>query len=299
MLLIAVAAILWGAMGTAVQFVFACDAGFTPLSLVSFRQLAAGLLFVLIGTACSRQRMMRVFAARRNLIDVFINGVLIFGAHYTFFKAIFYSNAGTGAILLTLVPLLSGIWLTLTRHRPIEPVEILCFVLASAGVALIVTDGNFATLKFSPLAIVWGLLSACFAAAYCIQPLSVIARIGVTPVVGWGFLFGGLFSCLFCHPWKVHVAWTAEVACGFAFIALIGTVIAFWVYLMGLRWVSPVIAGLLTCLEPLSAFAFSVMLLSDVIGTMQAMGIALVLSNVCLLTLSRRHVRHTEETDGN
>ena len=41
-------------------------------------------------------------------------------------------------------------------------------------------------------------------------------------------------------------------------------------------------------MEPLSAIVFSMVLLGDVLGLWQAVGVVLVLANICLLALARR-----------
>lgn len=288
MVFIAIAGILWGAMGSAVQYLFSLNVGFDPLRLVTLRQISAGVLFVAFGTVLLGRKMWNFFARPRDAFDVLVSGLLIFGAHYTFFEAIYYSNAGTAAILLTLVPLICAVWIAVREQRAPRLVETVCFLLASAGVSLIVTDGDFSSLKFSALSLVWGLASAGFAAAYCLQPLAVISRIGVTPVVAWGIFFGGVAASCMCAPWRIEIAWSLPVSGAFAFVVIFGTVAAFWLYLRGLKWVSPVVAGLLNCMEPLSAFLFSILLLSDTLGWWQSLGVALVLSNVCLLALTRR-----------
>ena len=286
-LLIAAAGILWGGMGTAVQHLFSVDRGITPLGLVTLQQLAAGALFVLLLAAASPKRAFSVFRSRRTLLDVVLSGVLLLTAHYAFFEAIYYSNAGTGAILLTTVPLLAGGWIAFRTGRRMTAVELVCFALAASGVALIMTNGDFGALRFSPLAVVWGMASAAAAAAYSIQPLRAIREIGVAPVVAWGLAAGGLFASLVSPPWLVRMDWTIEEALLLGYIVLFGTVAAFWCYLSGLKWTSPVVAGLLGCLEPLSAFFFSIALLGDDLGAVQGIGIALVLSNVLLLALAK------------
>ena len=56
----------------------------------------------------------------------------------------------------------------------------------------------------------------------------------------------------------------------------------------GLKYLSPVVMGLLNCAEPLSAFLFSIIFLGDRFGAWQCLGVAMVLANVCLLTLAPR-----------
>ncbi len=285
--LITAAGVLWGGMGTAVQYLFQVSDGFNPRDLVALRQILAGLLFVGAALLFRPKKMLSVFKAWPLLRDVALSGVLIFTTHYAFFEAIYYSNAGTGAVFLTLVPLLCALWLALVKHQRMSPLELGCFVLAAAGVTLIVTDGDLGSLKFSPMAIFFGLVSASLAAAYSIQPLEAIKRVGVVPVVAWGMLIGGLCGLLVGHPFSMPVSWNAMTVSSLGFIVLCGTVLAFWAYMEGLRRISPVVAGLLNCLEPLSAFVFSIVLLGDRYGLWQMLGIALVLANVCLLALAK------------
>ena len=101
-LLTVIASIFWGAMGTAVQHLFLVKSGFSALGLVTLRQLSAGLLFVAIGTLVMPRKMWSVFSDRKLLFEIVVSGVLVFLAHFCFFRSIFYSNAGTAAIFLTL-----------------------------------------------------------------------------------------------------------------------------------------------------------------------------------------------------
>ena len=285
--LIIAAGLLWGGMGTAVQYLFSSNESFTPLQLVTVRQLSAGALFIGAASLFMPGRMWGIWKNPRLLADIVVSGALIFGAHYSFFESIYYSNAGTGAILLTTVPLFCGVWYAVTQRRMVSPAEIVCFFLAASGVMLIVTNGNLSELMFSPLALSWGMLSAVIAAAYSIQPLKAIAKVGVIPVVAWGLLFGGCFASFMCPPWTISLVWTPSSFAAFGFIVVFGTILAFWSYMAGLKYVSPVMAGLLNCTEPLSAFLFSILLLGDTLGLAQFIGILLVMANVCLLALAK------------
>ena len=287
-LLILTAGTLWGGLSTSVQFLFASDPTLTALRLVTMRQLAAGALFVLGATFFMPRAVWSVWRDARTIRDIFISGFLVFASHTAFFEAIYWSNAGTGAVMLTTVPLFAGLWAALRDRRPVGGIEAACFLLATAGVLLIVTDGDFSGLQFSPLAILWGLVSAVSGAAYSIQPHRVIAKAGVIPVVAWSMVAGGLCSSVITPPWTISVDWSVAEAGAFGFIVLFGTIAAFSLYMTGLRYVTPVMAGLLNCAEPLSAFLFSIVLLGDRFGAWQTTGVALVLANVCLLALGSR-----------
>ena len=257
--LVLLAGILWGAMGTSVQYLFSSGAFETPLELVTLRQLCAGSLFVLVMSLVRPRAIWRLWTDRRMVIDAAVSGALLFGAHNAFFESIYYSNAGTGAILLVTVPLWCGLWSAIVNRRPVPRLEIACFLLAAAGVSLIVTDGDFSGLVFSPMAIVWGLVSS----------------------------FGGVWASVFCNPLSISAEWTAASAGAFAFLVLFGTMFAFWSFLAGLRHVSPVVAGLLNSAEPLAGYFFSMLFLGDVLGFWQTAGIALVIANVALLAFRK------------
>lgn len=186
--LVLLAGILWGAMGTSVQYLFSSGAFETPLELVTLRQLCAGSLFVLVMSLVRPRAIWRLWTDRGMVIDAAVSGALLFGAHNAFFESIYYSNAGTGAILLVTVPLWCGLWSAIVNRSPVPRLEIACFLLAAAGVSLIVTDGDFSGLVFSPMAIVWGLVSSIMAAAYNIQSKRLVARAGVVPALAWGLV---------------------------------------------------------------------------------------------------------------
>lgn len=289
-----VACLLWGGMAAAVQYLFTASPEFTPLGLVTYRQLGAGLVYIVLGSIFMPKQLYAPFKNARDLLHVMVGGALIFSAHYCFFESIYYSNAGTGAIFLTTTPLFAAAYFAVVKGQHIRSAEIVAFVLAVAGVALVVTDGDFDSLKFSPLAILWGMGSAIFAAAFSIQPLGVMARVGVTPVISWAVMTGGLLASVFCPPWSVSIRWTTEVFASYAFIVLGGTVIAFWCYLACLKYITPVVAGLLSCLEPLAAFVFSIVLLGVSLGLWQLVGIALIVLNVVVLALAKPAPTSTE-----
>ena len=284
-----VASLCWGGLAVAVQHLFQTGA-FEPLDLSCLRLLASGLGFVLIGYAIRAKNMSSIFKSWRDFREIVVSGVLVYAAHLTFFLAVYYSNAGTGAIFLAFTPVITAAWLALVEKTPFRLVEALCFALAAGGVALIVTDGDFTSLKFSPSSIFWGITAAFAAVAYALYPRKTMARLGVTAVVSWSIFFGGIASMVLVNPVAVarSVQWSWPVIFDFSYIVLFGTIVAFWCYLKSLSLISPVAVGLIVCLEPMSAFLFSILLLGETLGLVQSVGVAMVLSNVVLITLARR-----------
>ena len=275
------AAVFWGSMGVCAQYLFQ-QCSFTPLDLVSMRLVLAGLILLIMERVVFGRNIISPLRNAKTTVGILVAGLLILVSQLTFMLSVAASNAGTAAIVLTLVPLICACWLSLTEKRPLTIREGICFVLAASGVFLIVTKGNFTSLDFSFEGVLWGLASAVFSAAYSIQPRKLIIKGGVGPVVGFGMLFGGLVASVMNPPWTMNVQWT------FTYVVLIGTVVAFWCYLSSLKYVSAVIVGLMVCFEPLSAYLLSVFAFDLRIGLWEAAGICLVLLNVLVLSLPKK-----------
>ena len=248
------------------------------------RLVLAGLILLIMERVVFGRNIISPLRNAKTTVGILVAGLLILVSQLTFMLSVAASNAGTAAIVLTLVPLICACWLSLTEKRPLTIREGICFVLAASGVFLIVTKGNFTSLDFSFEGVLWGLASAVFSAAYSIQPRKLIIKVGVGPVGGFGMLVASVMN----PPWTMNVQWTALSISAFTYVVLIGTVVAFWCYLSSLKYVSAVIVGLMVCFEPLSAYLLSVFAFDLRIGLWEAAGICLVLLNVLVLSLPKK-----------
>ncbi len=275
------AGVCWGAMAVGAQSLFLYSGGMTPTSLVVIRLLTAGCCFLLVSLGAS----IRLVQDKRNVRDVVIAGTLVLGGQLCFMKAISHTGAGPAAIILTTIPFWVAIWQAVTQKKLPSLREVVCFVLALVGVALIVTNGNFESLEFDPTGVLWGFASAIVSAAYSIQPRELLKRAPVTAVMGWAMLSGGVIAAFITPPWTISfdVTW---LTAGLLFIVVIlGTVLAFWFYMLAIRTISPVIVGLIGSSEPMSAYFFSVIFLSTAVTSVEMFGAVLVLCAVSLVTL--------------
>lgn len=151
------ASVFWGSMGVCAQYLLQ-QCSFTPLDLVSMRLVLAGLILLIMERLVFGRNIISPLKDIRTTVGILVAGLLILVSQLTFMLAVAASNAGTAAIVLTLVPLICAFWLSITEKRPLTMREGICFVLAASGVFLIVTKGNFSTLDLS--------LRACFGVLY-------------------------------------------------------------------------------------------------------------------------------------
>ena len=276
-------ACLWGAMGVAGQNLLT-RYNFTPMDLVAVRLLAAGVLFLFIKFCTMGFNVFRVLNDWHNFRDVFIAGVAIGVSQLTFFLAIFYSNVGTTTVFLTLSPIFMLFYLALFAHRSIKPVEVMCMLICMAGVALLVTKGDFHSLHFSFMGLFWSLMAILTFIFYTLQPKKVMQRIGVSVTVAWAFFFGGIVFCLLTPPWTSHAVWNWGSIANFGFIVVFGTVIALWAFLASTKFISPAHSTMLTCAEPMTAVLLSWLLLGVGMNLIEIVGAVLCISGVTLLT---------------
>ncbi|SDW50705.1 Threonine/homoserine efflux transporter RhtA [Alicyclobacillus hesperidum] len=282
-------AVLWGVSGTAAQVLFQRH-GVAPGWLVAVRMTIAGfLLVVIVGL---RKGWASVFAPWRNLPSA--SGMLVFGlvgllgVQYTYFAAIGYGNAATATILQYLSPLVIVAYGALRSRRLPSGTQFFCLALALVGSALLVTDGRVTSLSIAPLAVVWGLASAFAVSFYSIYPQRLLAQFGAAATTGWGMLVGGvMMSIATVRPQTMPTlpigAWGLVV-----FVVLFGTLLAFYLYMVSLRYIEPAEASLLACGEPLSASILALTVLHVQMGPVSICGGLCVLLTVSILARSRK-----------
>lgn len=143
------ASVFWGSMGVCAQYLLQ-QCSFTPLDLVSMRLVLAGLILLIMERLVFGRNIISPLKDIRTTVGILVAGLLILVSQLTFMLAVAASNAGTAAIVLTLVPLICAFWLSITEKRPLTMREGICFVLAASGVFLIVhplTEGEMEYLK--------------------------------------------------------------------------------------------------------------------------------------------------------
>ena len=129
------AAVFWGSMGVAGQYLLQ-NCHFTPMDLISIRMLLAGSIFVGIEFFLLKKGALKVFETKQNIIDLIIYTLTIIGTQLTFFVCIQYANAPFAAVLTATVPLWIMIFMVVFQHKRLTVKEVFCGLVAVAGVVL-------------------------------------------------------------------------------------------------------------------------------------------------------------------
>lgn len=282
-----VASILWGFSGTVAQILFHQE-GFTPSGLVTLRLLVSGGLLLLM--TCFRKNVTPIWAvwqAPQDRIQLVIFGLLgMLGVQYTYFAAIQTGNVTTATLLQYLAPLLITLYLAIQYRRIPRFQEFLALGLALFGIFLLVTNGSLHDLTVSGVAVVWGLASAIALAFYTLYPRNLLQRWGSELIVGWGMVIGGIGLSSMIPPWQMQGQnWSVITGLFVGFVIVFGTLIAFYLYIDSLRYITPTEASLLASAEPFSAAIASVVWLHVPLSLSQAIGGLCIISTVILLSL--------------
>ena len=280
--------ICWGFSGTCGQFLFqhcSLDTRF----LTSVRMISAGILLILMGFITRPQAMKGLLHSRKDVFHLVLFAILgLLVSQYTYLTAISYSNAGTATVLQYLGPVLIMVFLCLTKKKLPTFREACALILAVGGTFLLATHGRPGTLAISPQALFWGLSSAVGLVLYSMLPIRLIEKWGSLPVTGCAMLIGGLFFGLITRAWAIPVTIDGPALFGMAGVILVGTVLAYTLYLQGVADAGPAHASLLASTEPVAATVFSAALLHSVFHPADLLGFAAIILAVILLSLPER-----------
>lgn len=279
-----IAGIAWGLSGTSGQYLM--EQGFPVLVLTNIRLLLAGGLLLGYLLLTDREKLKAMLRDKQTLGSILL--FALFGLllnQFSYLKSIYESNAGTATVLQYVCPV--GILAYTCIKDRVAPTltEILSIILAIGGTFLIATHGQLNQLTVTPAGLFWGLFAAFTYALYILIPIQLIKSWGSIPVIGIGMMMAGSaltpFSGLLHFHWKLSM----EVYLSLAGIVLIGTILAYTLFLKGASLVGPVKSSLLAAVEPISAVFFAFAIMHERFYLIDFAGMAMILIAVLLISL--------------
>ncbi|MDD6716121.1 MAG: DMT family transporter [Firmicutes bacterium] len=286
--------ICWGLSGSMGQYLFTRQ-GMDSRWLVPVRLGLAGIILLLY---CARRFGRMVLSPWQNKTearDLVIYGLLgVSCCQFLYFLTIQLSTAGAATILQDLSPIMILFVSCRQAKRVPKLHEILAIALALAGVFLITTHGTKGSMAVPLPAVITGVLSAIGVTIYNVTPQRLMRRYPVVLLQGWAFLMGGTASSLIFRPW--HFGYVPNVIglFGIAFVVLVGNVLAFPLYIQGVKYIGPEKAILYGFSEPISAAVVGTLFLGSPFTLFDAAGFALVFSMLALISLGGRSSGHLQ-----
>lgn len=279
-----VAGIAWGVSGTSGQYLM--THGFPVLVLTNIRLLIAGLLLVLYMLLTNRRKLIEMLKDQKAMMSLTLFALLgLLLNQFAYLKSIYESNAGTATVLQYVCPV--GILAYTCLKDRVAPTvtEVLSMILAVGGTFLIATHGQLNQLSVTPAGLFWGLFAAFTYALYILIPIQLIKMWSSISVIGVGMMLAGIVLTPFSGILRFHWQLSMEVYLALVGIILVGTIIAYTLFLKGTSLVGPIKSSLLAAVEPISAVFFAFLIMHEQFYFLDFVGMFMILSAVALISI--------------
>lgn len=287
---VVLAGIFWGCMPLFANALSAL--GFLPVQKTAIRMTVAAVTFIgflLIKSPAS----LRV--RWRDLPLLFAMGAIsTFAMSALYFVSIELTTSAVAAVLLYTSPIFILLASVLLFGEHLNAKKILSLVLVVLGCVLVSGIVDSSGGHVDPWGAAAGILSGICYASYSILGIFALRRHSSATVTAYAFLFAAATAWLFADlPSFVGTVSTLP-SIGTAVLLMLGlglitATLPFSLYTYGLSHMEAGRAGILACIEPMTATLISVLILQEPCSLSQWVGIVLILGAVILLQLSKEH----------
>jgi len=222
---------------------------------------------------------------RGRLVLVSVFGLA--GSQITYLGAIAFSNVATATLLQFLFLPIVAVYEKMTGVLQWSLRWTVSLLIAMVGTLLLVVGAE--GLLVTPLGVMSGLAAALAGAYYSLGSKSWVRKYGSRWVLSWGFLFGGMaalpfgIGSLLQYSLPTTLVGIDDLAFLIGVVIVVGTILAFGLYLYGLRGLSATEAGVASSAEPIVASVAAFAFLGVVLTFEQYLGGALILTAVVIL----------------
>ncbi|MEM4436866.1 MAG: EamA family transporter [Thermosphaera sp.] len=273
---IMMAGFLWGTTGVVARLGF--QLGVLPELLLFYRLMLTlpFYIFVLYSNDFQRDKIVKVA-----MIGFFLLGPF----HISYYYAVERVGVSTAAILLYTHPVVATFFSWLILKEGLSKINLLFLAPSVTGAILICAEGFVS----EPQGFIWGLSSSLFFALYIVFSKKLMNE-GVKPIEtgmggsAWALPFVTIFCllngrCDFSRIMEVRVFIISF------YLAFFVTVLAYYLYMLGLKKIKTSWAVIASTIEPLTATILSRIIYSEELTLMKGLGGFLILTGVVAMAL--------------
>ena len=280
MSLVGAAGIFWASSGIAVQDFFA-HSDKSAIDLTNIRMLFSGFLILII--AWQNGGLKKSFSVLnhrpRMWLDVVIYGTVGMAfMQFSYFEAISIGGAVATTVIQYSCPAIVVLWHSFYYRRLPKLGEVIAVILATSGVFLLVTGGNFDKLMVPLACVLWALASGASFAFSSIFPshlfTSGIDKYFLTSV---GMIIGGFFTFALVDEVNLADFFASNVIFDVICIIIFGTVAAFLLFNAGLIYLTAEEASVTATTEPVASVILAYFIFGTTFGLIESIGIVLVI----------------------
>ena len=287
--LIATATFCWGAAATVGKAlfngrVFAGHTHISPLVLSQARTSFAVLVLAVFLLLRFGPQFLRV--GRRDLALCGLTGTLgLAGSNYFYYLAI---EKATVAIAITLqytAPVWVLIAMVLRGSERFTVRRVSAVMLAMIGTALAI-DVFHSSLDFRAMGVLGGIIASFSFAFYNIAAQDLVTRNHQFKIMFYALLASAVLWLVVNPPQKLVAQHFTGAQWGFLFMfACLSTLLPYFFYFTGLKYLDPTRAIIASCLEPVFAILFAVIFVGERLRVPQVAGIVTVLAATVMVQL--------------
>ncbi|WP_200829674.1 EamA family transporter [Cellulomonas algicola] len=302
-LAVVVGSLLFAVNGTVAKL--AMQAGLSPTRLVEIRCVGSAVVLVAAVLVVGARRLR--LRDRRELVSLAVLGVVgVALVQWLYLTAISRLPVGIALLIEYTAPLLVALWARFVLKEAVHRRVWWALVACLGGLALVAQVGEGVVLD------ALGLLAAAGAAvslaAYYLLGDKLLTARDPLSTHAWTMAFAALFWVVLQPVWTypygmlddaVDVPGTVAPPLWLlvVWIVVLGTVVPYLLFLVGIRSLGPARAGLLGMVEPVAASASAWVFLGEVMTVVQLVGGAVVLGGVVLAETARQR-RPADEPAG-
>lgn len=278
----------WGIFGTMGQFLFQTY-HLNTMWLTTLRMIFAGIILLSVCFIKDTKKTLSIWNNKNDVFQLVLFALLgLMFCQYSYMTAIYYSNSSTAAILQYLNPIFIMFYTCLVCKRLPYKKELLCVALAFGGTFILATHGNIHEMILSFEGLFWGVMAGLAASFYSLLPRHIMNKYGSLIPTGYAMIIGGVVLGIIGRVWNISASLDIYGYLAMAGIIIIGTVLAFSMYLIGVNLIGPMRASLIAAVEPLSATICMCLWLHSPFTLMDVLGFIMVMSTIFILSYKKK-----------
>ncbi|UCZ53913.1 EamA family transporter [Bacillus shivajii] len=279
-LFVILAAFLWGIGGGVAGLLL--NKGWDPIVIAAFRALI-GLLFLIIWFLCRKHTPLTL--NKPLVIWSSVAGIGMAGNIGFYFISIAYTNVPIAATLMYTAPIFVLFIAFIFKTETMTTFKLASTFIVMIGIILLTGVYNIHLPNMNVIGIISGLLSGLsyavfiFAYKYSSGHGNTMTILNVSALVEFFTLF------LLANKWQFGMVITVyQDLVWFILLGFLGAGLSVFLYVHGLKKVSPGIASIIAMIEPITASIFGIIVLAQFLTSMQLIGMFMILLTVTSLS---------------
>ncbi|EAJ1254261.1 DMT family transporter [Campylobacter lari] len=276
--LVILGGIFWAISGVFAEYLFKNHYSAEWVSF--YRLFFTGIILIALGVKKFKLKLLKYKEEISSLLIFSVFGLLM--TQYGYFKAIYYTDAGTATMIQYNAPLIIMLFMCFKNKIFPKKIELIALFLILFALFLLITNGDIYTLKLDIRGVIWALLGALGIAFYSLSARIIIAKYGLFLIMGLASLFASFLLFILLQGNIPKYDYSLISFLYMSGIIFIGTIGAFCLYLKGVELIGAFKASMIACIEPVAAAFMSFLFLGTIYSVIDLFAFALIILSVFL-----------------